>query len=316
MKIEYKLLTYAAGSDTRAGVLVDGKVFDIARALGLKSADAGISVVDVLRNWDEFSEKLQNFAISAVNRKHEAQGVDLKKVELAAPIPVPGAVFGAGANFADHVEEMRKAFYLPADPSPRENGGNPWFFLKSPTAGVITGPGATIQLPSYAKSVDYEAELVAVIGREARNVSVEDALDYVAGYTIANDLSARDAVRRTNFTEHSPFRYDWLSHKCFDDSCPTGPWITPKEFVGNPQKLGIQLWLNGEIRQNGTTSSMIFSVAEQIAFLSSRTTLRPGDMILTGTPAGVGTPRGEFLKSGDHIRIHIENVGEVEHSFA
>jgi 2-keto-4-pentenoate hydratase/2-oxohepta-3-ene-1,7-dioic acid hydratase in catechol pathway len=315
MNTEYKLLSYADGDLPRAGILVGDSVIDAATALGLTQGST-LTVHDILRDWSAMRPKLAEAARAAAGGAFAAAARPLAEVRLLAPVEVPGAVYGAGANFADHVDEMRRAMNLPQEPSPRENGGQPWFFLKSPTAGVIANPGERIALPAYSKSVDYEAELVAVIGRAARNVSVADALDYVAGYTIANDLSARDAVKRTNFAEHSPFRYDWLSHKCFEQSCPTGPWIAPADFVGDPQDLGMQLWLNGGIRQDGTTRTMIFSVAEQVAFLSSRTTLRPGDLILTGTPAGVGTPRGEFLKAGDHVRIRIDKIGEFENTFA
>ena len=318
MKTEYKLLTYADEEGIpHGGLLIGNTVFDAATVLNgvLGTKFEGVSVLEILRGWEMFAPLLDTVA-SKVASNHESCefGVDLARVNLLAPIQFPDAVFGAGANFSDHVEEMRRAFNLPEEPSPRENGGSPWFFIKSPTPRVIVGPGAQVKLPAYAKSVDYEVELAAVIGRRARNVSASEALGYVAGYTIANDLSARDGLWRTNFSERSPFRYDWVSHKCFDGSCPIGPWITPAEFIGDPQELEMKLWLNGEIRQDGSTSSMIFSVAEQIAFLSSRTTLQPGDIILTGTPAGVGSARGEFLKAGDSVRIWIEKIGEMNHS--
>ncbi|NPT60370.1 fumarylacetoacetate hydrolase family protein [Paraburkholderia elongata] len=319
MKTEYKLLTYEGDNgEARAGILIDGRVFDAATALSEvgETQFKTLAVIDLLGEWDAFRPMLEKVAARVAQSDSAAgMGVAVNDVTLLAPILFPNVVFGAGANFSDHVEEMRRAFNLPAEASPRENGGNPWFFVKSPTRSVIANPGATIELPAYAKSVDYEIELAAVIGRRARNVTAAEALDYVAGYTVANDLSARDGLRRTNFSEQSPFRFDWVSHKCFDRSCPIGPWISPAEFVGDPQALGMKLWLNGEIRQSGSTSSMIFSVAEQIAFLSTRTTLEPGDIILTGTPAGVGAARGEFLKSGDVVKMWIEKIGEMTQSF-
>jgi 2-keto-4-pentenoate hydratase/2-oxohepta-3-ene-1,7-dioic acid hydratase in catechol pathway len=156
-------------------------------------------------------------------------------------------------------------------------------------------------------------ELVAVIGRTAKDVSVADALDYVAGYTIANDLSARDAMRREKVPAATPFHYDWVSQKCFDGSCPLGPWIVPASQIGDPHKLAIKLWVNDELMQDSNTGKMIFDTAEQIAMLSSRVTLHPGDLVLTGTPAGVGAGRNEFLQPGDRVEIEIEGLGRLEH---
>ncbi len=145
---------------------------------------------------------------------------------------------------------------------------------------------------------------------------MEKALDYVAGYTIANDLSARDLARRTQLPPTSPFHFDWSAHKGFEGSCPLGPWIVPGAAVPDPQRLAIRLWVNGVIKQDSNTSEMIYSVAEQIAHLSSLATLHPGDLVLTGTPAGVGTPRNEFLQPGDHVEVEIEGLGRLENWIA
>jgi 2-keto-4-pentenoate hydratase/2-oxohepta-3-ene-1,7-dioic acid hydratase in catechol pathway len=162
--------------------------------------------------------------------------------------------------------------------------------------------------------LDWEAELAAVIGRVAKNVPVESALEYVAGYTASNDLSARDFTVRPNVPESSPFRYDWISQKSFDRACPLGPWIVPAKQIPDPQRLGIKLWVNDVLKQDSHTSKMIFSLAEQIAHLSARLTLHPGDLILTGTPAGVGLARKEFLKSGDVVRVWIERIGTLSNT--
>jgi 2-keto-4-pentenoate hydratase/2-oxohepta-3-ene-1,7-dioic acid hydratase in catechol pathway len=164
--------------------------------------------------------------------------------------------------------------------------------------------------------VDWEAELTAVIGRPARNVPVETALTYVAGYTVANDLSARDLTKRTPVPDSSPFKFDWLGQKNFDDACPLGPWIVPAEDISDPQNLAIKLWVNETIKQDSHTAKMIFSLAEQIAHISSRLTLHPGDLILTGTPSGVGLARKEFLKAGDVVRVWVEGVGTLTNTMA
>src|SRR5260370_362706 len=163
---------------------------------------------------------------------------------------------------------------------------------------------------------DWGVELAAVRGRTAKDVRVEKALACVAGYTIANDLSAREAMKREKNPPTSPFHYDWVSQKCFDGSCPLGPWIVPAGALRDPHQLGIKLWVNGELMQDSHTSKLIFDTAEQIAMLSLRVTLHPGDLVLTGTPAGVGMGRGRFLKPGDPVRLWIEAIGELNHTVA
>ena len=180
-----------------------------------------------------------------------------------------------------------------------------------------------MKLPSYSNAVDWEIELAAVIGRKAKDVPVERALACVAGYTIANDLSARDAMKRAKNPPASPFHYDWVSQKCFDGACPLGPWIVPAAEIPDPGNLGLKLWISGELMQDSNTGRMIFDTAEQIAMLSSRVTLQPGDLVLTGTPAGVGMGRGRFLKPGEKLKLWIERdqagfdagLGEVPQHF-
>ncbi|WNG51599.1 fumarylacetoacetate hydrolase family protein [Archangium minus] len=194
---------------------------------------------------------------------------------------------------------------------PGGQGRAPWQFLKS--ASCVVGPGAEIPLPAYSRSVDWEAEIAVVIGMPARDVPVERAMEHVAGFTIINDLSARDFLKRANVPAGSPFAYDWLSQKCFDGACPMGPWLTPRERIPDPDDMKIELWVNDCLKQDSTSRNLIFTAAEQVAYLSTRLTLRPGDVIATGTPAGVGMARGEFLKPGDEVRIRIGGIGELRH---
>src|SRR5579883_997016 len=186
-----------------------------------------------------------------------------------------------------------------------------WKTMIPCTSRTLADPGKTVVLPSYSKMVDWEVELTAVIGKPARNVPVARALDHVAGYTAANDLSARDLTKRAQVPDTSPFKFDWLGQKNFDDACPLGPWIVPAEDIPDPQNLALKLWVNDVIKQDSHTSKMIFSLAEQIAHISSRLTLHPGDLVLTGTPAGVGLARKEFLKAGDVVKIWVEGVGTL-----
>lgn len=297
----YKLVTYDAGRGPRAGIIVNDRVFDVVDGTGRREDS---SVLALLSDWPMTKTRLAALAAAPGQA-----GIDLKNVSLLAPIPNPGAVFCAGANYADHVLEMAKAQNMAPEPDPHSLGLKSWHFIK--TIGCIAAPGEVVALPRRSSKVDWEAELAVVIGRTAKDVPVERALDCVAGYTIANDLSARDFTKRAQVSDSSPFKYDWVAHKCFDQSCPLGPWIIPAESIADPQKLAITLSVNGVLKQNSNTSVMIFNVAEQISHLSEKLTLRPGDVILTGTPAGVGTPRGEFLKAGDEVRITIEGIGEL-----
>jgi 2-keto-4-pentenoate hydratase/2-oxohepta-3-ene-1,7-dioic acid hydratase in catechol pathway len=237
-----------------------------------------------------------------------AQGSDLAAARLLAPVLYPSAIYCAGANYTDHVVNMCRRLGIEPDPDPHTLGLNPWHFLKAARATVV-GHGARVSLASA--NMDWEAELALVIGTQARNLPLDRALDCVAGYTIGNDLSARDLARRPHIAETSPFKYDWIGQKNFDGACPLGPWIVPAADVGDPQNLSIKLWVNGVLKQNSSTRQMIFTAAEQITYLSARITLYPGDIILTGTPAGVGAERGEFLSRGDEVRITIERVGEL-----
>jgi 2-keto-4-pentenoate hydratase/2-oxohepta-3-ene-1,7-dioic acid hydratase in catechol pathway len=195
----------------------------------------------------------------------------------------------------------------------KDLGEKPWHFVKTSKSSVV-GPGANVRLPAYSQKVDWEVELAAVIGRTAKDVPVDEALDCVAGYTIANDLSARDAMKRDKNPATSPFHFDWVSQKCFDGACPLGPWIVPAGDVPDPQRLALKLWVSGELMQDSHTSKMIFNTAEQIAMLSSRVTLHPGDLVLTGTPAGVGMGRQRFLRAGDTVKLWIEGIGELSHT--
>ena len=153
--------------------------------------------------------------------------------------------------------------------------------------------------------MDWEAEIGIVIGREARQVSELDAMDFVAGFTIVNDLSARDHTKRHDV----PFLFDWIGQKCFDTGCPMGPWITPKSAIEDPHNLGIKLMVNDEVKQDSSSKEMIFKCEHQIAYLSQHITLYPGDVIATGTPAGCGMPHGVFLKPGDIVTIEIDGLG-------
>ena len=305
----YKLATYKSSDGPRAGLVVGEDVFDAAKLTG-KAAYA--TVMGIMADWKRAEPALKAAAAKAAKSKGKRQ--PLKKTKLLAPLRFPSAIYCAGANYADHAAEMAKKEGNPPPVDPHTLGHKAWHFLKA--AGAITDPGATVHISSYAKSMDWEIELAAVIGRQGKDIPQLKALSYVAGYTIANDLSARDRGRRAGVPDASPFKWDWTKHKTFEGSCPLGPWIVPASDIGDPQKLGLKLWVNGVLKQDSNTADMIFNLAEQIEQLSAGMTLHPGDIILTGTPAGVGAGRGEFLKAGDTVKLWIEKIGEIENKMS
>jgi len=315
----YRLATYAdADGAPRAGMIVDGWMIDVSGALATTSAKSlapsTTSVLGVLERWSDIHPRLQQIARGARNGEFTSSISILSAAQLMAPILYPGTIFCAGANYRDHVAEMSKALNLPPEPDPHELGLKPWHFIKA-SAACVRGTGCRISLPVYSQRVDWEAEIAIVIGRECRDVGVDRALDFVAGVSIVNDLSARDHLRRDGVAADSPFRYDWVSQKCFDGALPFGPWISPLDEFDDLGKLRIRLWVNEELMQDSSSSNLIFSVAEQISYLSSRLTLRPGDVIATGTPAGCGAARGRFLKPGDRVSIWVEGVGTLTNEF-
>lgn len=315
----YELATYVDMSGApRAGMVVDGRVTDIAGALadsGKKAlADCGTTVLEVLEQWPQMHAELRNIAKESRARPALFKSVALSEARLLAPILYPGVIFCAGANYRDHVAEMSKALGLPDEPDPHELDLKPWHFIK-PAAACIRATGDRIRLPAYSKKVDWEAEIAVVIGRACRNVKVERALDYVAGLSIVNDLSARDHVHRAGVPIASPFHYDWVSQKAFEGALPFGPWICPLDQIEDLGNLRIQLWVNEELMQDSSSSNLIFSMAEQVAHLSTRVTLQPGDVIATGTPAGCGMARGRFLRPGDRVSIRVQHVGTLINEF-
>jgi len=289
----------------RAGIVAGDRLIDAAEASGNA---AYATTLGILTDWEAADKKL---AALAADTNTKSSVLDWS--QLQAPVR-PAAIYCAGANYTDHVTEMNAAQGKGPEPDPHTLGLKPWHFIKS--AHAIVGPGAAVKIPPESKKMDWEIELGAVIGKVAKNVSEADALKYVAGYTVTNDLSARDLGWRPPVPNTSPFYSDWLAHKSFDGSAPIGPWIVPASDIGDPQNLGLRLSVNGVVKQDSNTSKMIYNLAEQIAQLSLRITLYPGDLIMTGTPAGVGAGRNEFLKAGDSLELWCEKVGTLKHTMA
>lgn len=220
------------------------------------------------------------------------ESVALEDVKLHPPISRPGKIIGIGLNYKDHAAETGA-----------EIPEKPIVFAKYPN--TINGPGDPILIPKITEKADYEAELAVVIGRSARHVEAADTLDYVFGYMNANDVSSRDL----QFSEGG----QWTRSKSLDTFAPIGPYLVTKDEIEDPQDLSVKCTLNDEVMQDGTTSKMIFSVAELVSFLSTGMTLEPGDIIMTGTPPGVGGARDPqvFLKEGDEVTIEIGGLGAL-----
>ncbi len=216
----------------------------------------------------------------------EGQSWALEEVTLLAPVPAPRAIFGIGLNYADHVREMGG-----------EPPAQPVVFMKLPDSAAA--PNAPVHCPRVVRRLDYEGELAVIMG-PGRSVG---------GYAVADDVSARDLQGREP---------QWTRAKGADGFCPYGPWITTPDEVGDPHALALRTWVNGELRQESNTSNLIFGVPELIAFISETCTLHAGDVILTGTPSGVGMGMQppQFLSSGDVVRIEIERLGSIEHAVA
>ena len=307
----FRLLSYSKAGRATGAVAIGGLAYDLADV-----RPATPTVLAVMEDWAAASADLRALAAMPA-RLAGKTGKPVDSLTYMAPVLYPNGIYCAGANYHDHMAEMARAFNLPPAPDPHEVGMPPWCFIKTPR-NTLAGHGAVIKLPTYSKTVDWEIEVALVIGKTCKDVSIGQAMDYVACYSIANDLSARDHLRRMGMKPNSgsPFEYDWVSHKNWDGSCPMGPWLVPKEDMPDTANLGLKLWVNDTLMQDSSTSQIIFNDAELVSFMSQRVTLFPGDVIITGTPAGVGTPRGIFLKAGDVVRCEVQGVGILVNTMA
>lgn len=284
-----------------------GAYFDLNEVLAGSRDEEGldhggpVSLARMLDDWPYWREKLPG-TIDAAFAKNGRGGppgeLDGDGIRWLPPVAYPRKLICIGTNYKDHIAEMG------IDTLPKY----PYAFLK-PASTTLIGSGEAMTLPEQSEMVDWEAELAVVIGRRARNVRGEEAMAAVAGYAALNDVSARDWI-----AEPTLVGIDWVMQKAFDGFTPMGPLMTPAEFVPEPDNLSISLAVNGEVKQDSNTANMVFSVREIIEHLAAIMTLEPGDVIATGTPAGVGygmKPR-QFLKPGDRMTVEIEGLGSLE----
>jgi 2-keto-4-pentenoate hydratase/2-oxohepta-3-ene-1,7-dioic acid hydratase in catechol pathway len=268
-----RFVSFSTPDGPRAGVLRDGRVFDTGRTL-LSLVEAG--------ELDEVSA--------------EGDGVPVEEVSMLPPIRNPGKLICIGLNYRGHAQEQG------LDPPE-----TPTFFAKF--ANALAAPGATVRLPSWSSKVDYEAEVAFVIGSRCKDVPAADALRHVAGYTLLNDLSARDYQFKTP---------QWMPGKTFDGAAPCGPALVTPDEAGPPDAIEIELLLNGDRMQASSTADLVHSIPELVEYLSRLMTLEPGDLIATGTPAGVGSLRDPkvWLKAGDRVEVRSPQLGVLETTLA
>ncbi len=300
----YGLAMCATPGGPRSALVHGDATYDLA-ALGTQ---AGLCAEDCARlmtldstiaQWNQTEDLIERIAEDTARK---ARTGTLEIFRLATPrylAPfVPYRIFGAASNYIEHAAEMETKLAAKAD-------STPFIFLKS--QGSVIGPGEPIVIPPESQKVDWEVELGVVIGHAARRLAFDKASSAIAGYVIINDISARDQTRRTDF----PFSHDWFRGKSFDTFSPLGPWFVPRRVIPDPHDLGLRLWVNESLMQNGRSDEMIFNTYEQIVYLSKWLTLRPGDLLATGTPAGVGMARGVFLKAGDVVHAEIDGLGRL-----
>ncbi|SDB82447.1 acylpyruvate hydrolase [Pelagirhabdus alkalitolerans] len=302
-----RLVTYKneqVSSMYRMGYEKDGKIVDLERACQeMVTIKQDMNLVDTIESicpsdpnlFFQMGSWSFNKAEEVVSffQTHDFPHLyyDQKDVKLGPPVVTPHKIICIGTNYKDHVHEMKTE--LPTYP-----------VLFAKFANALIGPDDSIEKSPLTEKLDYEVELAVVIKEKAKNISKEDAIDYIAGYTIANDISARDLQKRTP---------QWLQGKTLDRSTPIGPWIVTPQDIKDPQALKIESFVNGERRQSSNTEQMIFKIDEIIEFISSLMTLEPGDIILTGTPDGVGFAQDPpaFLQAGDEVSLSIEEIGTL-----
>ena len=312
----FKLATYKNHGDERPAIVCGDNLVDIAGASlkldeVLDPAQAGIpeTMRELIENYELLKPRLYEISDEFCDKQAEDLPFvyPLTEMALAAPIKYPYNLLAAAANYLDHAEEMNLVTDYDVSVNPETDA--PYLFAKSPRSSIID-PGEPYYIPAGRDQIDWEGELAIVIGKPAKNVSTDQVHDYVFGYSIIYDVSDRGGQYRQKPMLPGP---DWFSSKSRDRAAPFGPYIVPKEFLLNHDNLRLVTRLNGEVVQDGNTGNMIFNESRLLSFVSSILTLHPGDVIATGTPAGVGSARRpqRWVKPGDVVEIEIEGIGTL-----
>jgi len=309
--VGFKLGEFRVGDRHILGMVLGSSVVDLkskqALAGGADRLSPFDSIQDLLEDWDRNFERLSAVAELARSKSIEPIcSLDHDTCKPRPPIKRPSRMLYAAANYSDHVANMRRTFSSALPPPGEQKAAlRPYLFAK-----VCSQTGALddIVLPENIARVDWEAELAVVIGRRGRNISPENVHRFIAGYMTTNDVSCRDLTWRE---DRPSIRSDWISGKSFDTFAPMGPFMTPKAFVPDHANLSIRLWVNGEIKQDGNSRDMTFGIEDQISYAARMITLEPGDVFATGTPAGTGQERLEFLKAGDVVEAEVEHCGRL-----
>jgi 2-keto-4-pentenoate hydratase/2-oxohepta-3-ene-1,7-dioic acid hydratase in catechol pathway len=297
-----KLVTYLApAAAPRLGAVVNDLIYDVA---GLAQA-CGASLPSTMLEFLALGEAGIERARALLARIPVAgwPGIAQSAVQILAPIPRPPKVLALAGNFQEHIKE---AGYAPVN----KERITPRPFIKPSTC--VIGPHQPVFLQRATQTTDWELELLIVVGRAGRYINVADAMNYVAGYTIFNDISARTLeIAKGRDERNGDWFFDWLLGKWLDTYGPMGPYLVTTDEIPDPHNLTMKLYVNGKLMQDGNTSQMIFNVPETIAFMSNFITLEPGDVIASGTPSGVGATTGTYLKAGDVMRGEIEKLGSL-----
>lgn len=296
------LATYRAAGGLAPAIAVDHKPYalDAAVRAGLAGVDPAWltgGVKAMMKDWARVEPWLSGARPALADLTSRGKLAAVPMSALAAPF-VPDKIFCAASNFIEHANEMGTVLAAKSE-------SKPYMFLK--LANTVIGTGEAIRMPPETTMLDWEIELAAVIGKRCRRIGVDQALGAVAGYTVVNDVSARDLNVRSDY----PFKFDWFQGKCHDTFAPIGPWIVPAWQVPDPQAVSLRLDVNETTMQEDTTANMIWTVREQIAYLSTIVTLEPGDVVATGTPTGVGMGRNLYLKRGDLVTATIGGIGTI-----
>ncbi len=287
----YKLGTVLVEGASHPVAVAGESMINLAEALG---ADGPNALLVAFADWENARGKIEAAVAEA------AEVIPPGEAEIQTPLMYPDKVICAGANYYDHVAEV-------GIKNIKELMTTPYFFFK-PAKTTLVGPGETVEYPVGSKAFDWEIELAVIIGKRSKGVPVDDALGIIAGYALSIDLTARDL----QLSAPPFFMIDWYAGKAQDTSCPLGPFITPAHLVPDPQDLVLDLTINGEQKQHASTSGMIYSIAELVSEATKFVTLEPGDIILTGSPAGVGKASNTYLQHGDKLVASSPDLGRLE----